>query len=80
MANPTGWKPTWRRTRMRRRPTDVGAGGATRGIVHEEQLLFERGSAGPQRRVAAPLDVPAADRGRAPGASSLRGELAACRR
>ena len=44
MANPTGWKPSMEKDA--KTSADAGAGGATRGIVHEEQLLFERGSTG----------------------------------
>jgi glycine dehydrogenase subunit 2 len=50
MANPTGWKPTLEKDAKGGAPADAtgeaGAGGATRGLVHEEQLLFERGSTG----------------------------------
>jgi glycine dehydrogenase subunit 2 len=47
MSNPTGWKPTMDKdARGPAADAGVGAGGATRGLVHEEQLLFERGSGG----------------------------------
>ncbi len=48
MANPTGWKPSME-TEAKGGPAGAdrpGAGGATRGLVHEEALLFERGSTG----------------------------------
>ncbi len=45
MANPTGWKPTMEKG-AGGAADGVGAGGATRGLVHEEPLLFERGSSG----------------------------------
>jgi glycine dehydrogenase subunit 2 len=45
MANPTGWKPNL--AKDARSSADVpGATGATRGLAHEEPLLFERGSTG----------------------------------
>jgi glycine dehydrogenase subunit 2 len=50
MANPTGWKPTMEQEAKAGAaaggPEAPGAGGATRGLVHEEPLLFERGSTG----------------------------------
>jgi glycine dehydrogenase subunit 2 len=45
MSNPTGWKPNMEKD-AKGTGADAGAGGATQGIVHEEQLLFERGSTG----------------------------------
>jgi glycine dehydrogenase subunit 2 len=48
MANPTGWKPTMEQDAHA--PADgleaPGLGGATRGLVHEEPLVFEHGSRG----------------------------------
>ncbi|HET8538917.1 MAG TPA: aminomethyl-transferring glycine dehydrogenase subunit GcvPB [Anaeromyxobacter sp.] len=48
MANPTGWKPSMEKDAKgggaALEPT--GAGLATRGLAHEEPLLFERGSTG----------------------------------
>ncbi|WP_242336528.1 MULTISPECIES: aminomethyl-transferring glycine dehydrogenase subunit GcvPB [Anaeromyxobacter] len=48
MGNPTGWKPSMEKDAKvtATAHAEVGAGGATRGLVHEEQLLFERGSTG----------------------------------
>ncbi|HEX9050951.1 MAG TPA: aminomethyl-transferring glycine dehydrogenase subunit GcvPB [Anaeromyxobacter sp.] len=49
MANPTGWKPTMEKDAKggaAATPEPAGAGFATRGIAHEEPLLFERGSKG----------------------------------
>jgi glycine dehydrogenase subunit 2 len=48
MANPTGWKPSMEKDARgpAAGPDAPGAGGATRGLVHEEPLLFERGSTG----------------------------------
>jgi glycine dehydrogenase subunit 2 len=48
MSNPTGWKPTMEKDAKptAASPDAPGVGGATRGLVHEEQLLFERGSTG----------------------------------
>ncbi len=48
MTNPTGWKPSMEQDARPGPGLDgaPGAGGATRGLVHEEQLLFERGSTG----------------------------------
>ncbi|BDG06141.1 aminomethyl-transferring glycine dehydrogenase subunit GcvPB [Anaeromyxobacter oryzae] len=48
MANPTGWKPTMENDAKpgAAAPTGAGLGGATRGLVYEEPLLFEHGSRG----------------------------------
>jgi glycine dehydrogenase subunit 2 len=47
MSNPTGWKPNMEKdAKATGLDGRTGAGGATRGIVHEEPLLFERGSTG----------------------------------
>ena len=47
MGNPTGWKPSMEKdARTPALDGGVGAGGASRGLVHEEPLLFERGSTG----------------------------------
>jgi glycine dehydrogenase subunit 2 len=50
MANPAGWKPRMEKDAKgggAAAPPDApGAGGATRGLVYEEPLLFERGSTG----------------------------------
>jgi glycine dehydrogenase subunit 2 len=60
MANPTGWKPSMEKDAAPgpggRSPD--GAGGATRGLVHEEALLFERGSTG---RTGVSLPAPRGD-------------------
>src|SRR5512136_341746 len=61
MANPTGWKPKMERDAKAggtaAAPDAPGAGFATRGIAHEEPLLFERGSRG---RSGVSLPAPAA--------------------
>ena len=55
MANPTGWKPSAEKgAGAPNHDTDVSAGGATRGLAHEEKLLFERGSAGSRTGVSLP--------------------------
>jgi glycine dehydrogenase subunit 2 len=54
MANPTGWKPTMEpggakepaAGGAREPPEAPGLGGGTRGLVHEERLVFEQGSPG----------------------------------
>jgi glycine dehydrogenase subunit 2 len=64
MANPTGWKPTLETDAeggtAEGAPERAGAAGATRGLVHEEPLLFERGSAG-RSGVSLPRPSGAAD-------------------
>jgi glycine dehydrogenase subunit 2 len=64
MANPTGWKPSMEQdakgAAAARGPDEPGLGGATRGLVHEEQLLFERGSTG-RSGVSLPRPTGAAD-------------------
>jgi glycine dehydrogenase subunit 2 len=72
MANPTGWKPTLEKDAKGgaadAAPDRAGAGGATRGLVHEEPLLFERGSTG-RSGVSLPKPSGAADPSRdLPGA------------
>ncbi len=60
MSNPTGWKPTMEKDAKggtAATPEPAGAGFATRGIAHEEPLLFERGSTG---RSGVSLPAPAA--------------------
>jgi len=61
MSNPTGWKPSMEKASKGSAPAGApdapGAGGATRGLVHEEQLLFERGSGG---RTGVSLPAPSA--------------------
>ena len=57
-------------------PPTSAPGGATRGIAYEEQLLFERGSPGPQRRLAAGAVPAGVDPGRELPAALLRGEIA----
>src|SRR5512138_721241 len=67
MANPTGWKPSMEKDAKGGAaavPETAGAGFATRGIAHEEPLLFERGSTG---RSGVSLPAPAA--GGDPGAA-----------
>ncbi|HET6922084.1 MAG TPA: aminomethyl-transferring glycine dehydrogenase subunit GcvPB [Anaeromyxobacteraceae bacterium] len=47
MANPTGWKPGMEAGSAAAEGADaIGAGGATRGLVLEEPLVFEHGSKG----------------------------------
>ncbi|HET6438605.1 MAG TPA: aminomethyl-transferring glycine dehydrogenase subunit GcvPB [Anaeromyxobacter sp.] len=46
MANPTGWKPSMEPEAGSAGPKAPGLGGAARGLVHEEPLVFERGSPG----------------------------------
>ena len=66
MTNPTGWKPTMEKSAVGSGlDGGTGAGGATRGLVHEEALLFERGSTGrsgvslpPLSKGHAPDDLP----------------------
>ena len=41
MANPTGWKPSMEKESSAPASSEVGAGGATRGLAYEERLLFE---------------------------------------
>ncbi len=64
MANPTGWKPTMEKDAKgggaAEAPGGPGAGLATRGIAHEEPLLFERGSTG-RSGVSLPALAPGAD-------------------
>jgi glycine dehydrogenase subunit 2 len=70
MANPTGWKPsTEAESKAGPGPEAPGLGGATRGLVHEEPLVFERGSPG-----RCGVSLPAAEHGLDPAlpASLLR--------
>jgi glycine dehydrogenase subunit 2 len=64
MANPTGWKPTLEKDAKggaaEGAPERAGAAGAARGLVHEEPLLFERGSVG-RSGVSLPKPSGAAD-------------------
>jgi glycine dehydrogenase subunit 2 len=46
MANPTGWKPSVEQAAQGGAASEVGLGGATRGIAYEEPLVFEHGSRG----------------------------------
>jgi glycine dehydrogenase subunit 2 len=47
MSNPTGWKPSVEAGAVGGAgPEAPGLGGGTRGLVHEERLVFERGSPG----------------------------------
>ncbi|HEY7725026.1 MAG TPA: aminomethyl-transferring glycine dehydrogenase subunit GcvPB [Anaeromyxobacteraceae bacterium] len=55
MANPTGWKPSVERQAGGGEGSDVGAGGATRGLAFEEPLLFEHP---PSTRSGASLPEP----------------------
>src|SRR5512141_328658 len=74
MANPTGWKPTMEKDAAAAPaggPDDVGAGGATRGLVHEEPLLFERGLTG-RTGVSLPRPTGAADPSKELPAALLR--------
>src|SRR5512143_3548643 len=68
MANPTGWKPSMEKDAKAGgaplAPEPPGAGHATRGLAHEEPLLFERGSTG---RSGVSLPAPAG--GGDPGAA-----------
>jgi glycine dehydrogenase subunit 2 len=67
MSNPTGWKPSMEKDAPASAPDLVaGSGGATSGLVHEEALLFERGSTGrcgvslpPVPKAGEPADLPA---------------------
>ena len=65
MSNPTGWKPDMQKDAQAASEAVPGAGGATRGLVHEEPLLFERGSTGrcgvslPKAPAGLPSDLPA---------------------
>ena len=58
MANPTGWKPSTAPDLPAAAPEEPGLGGAVRGLVHEEPLVFERGSPG-----RCGVSLPAAERG-----------------
>jgi len=70
MANPTGWKPALEKDAQDGPggPEAPGLGGATRGLVHEEPLVFEHGSRGrsgvslpaPERDLDPARDLPAA--------------------
>jgi glycine dehydrogenase subunit 2 len=63
MANPTGWKPSLERDAKggaAQAPEVPGGGGATRGLAHEEPLLFERGSTG-RSGVSLPPPAPGPD-------------------
>jgi glycine dehydrogenase subunit 2 len=55
MSNPTGWKPSIEQESgaTATRP-EVGAGGATSGLAHEERLLFEHGAANGRTGVSLP--------------------------
>ena len=46
MANPTGWKPSMEKGAEGGEAQEVGAMGATRGLLMEEALVFEQGSPG----------------------------------
>jgi glycine dehydrogenase subunit 2 len=50
MANPTGWKPSLEKDAAADAaiPEAPGLGGGTRGLVHEEPLVFEQGAPGRQ--------------------------------
>ncbi|HVO19203.1 MAG TPA: aminomethyl-transferring glycine dehydrogenase subunit GcvPB [Anaeromyxobacter sp.] len=58
MANPTGWKPSTEAEAPAAAAEAPGLGGAVRGLVHEEPLVFERGSPG-----RCGVSLPAAERG-----------------
>jgi glycine dehydrogenase subunit 2 len=58
MANPTGWKPSTEPDAPAAAPEAPGLGGAVRGLVHEEPLVFERGSPG-----RSGVSLPQAERG-----------------
>jgi len=79
MANPTGWKPNLEKDARGGAlgVDEAGAGGATRGLVHEEPLLFERGSTG-RSGVSLPRPTGAAD-AHARRASSVPCEIRACK-
>jgi len=73
MTNPTGFRPNMEQAAGAAAPSaEVGAGGATRGLVYEEPLLFERGSQGSRTGVSLP--PPEADPGELP-AELVRGEI-----
>jgi len=80
MTNPTGWKPKMEKEAAAAEPgpaeVEVGAGGATRGLVHEEPLLFERGSAGARLGVSLPRLPDGYDPAAELPAELLRGEIA----
>jgi glycine dehydrogenase subunit 2 len=67
VTNPTGWKPSMEKDAQGPGAGDrgVGLGGATRGLVYEEPLLFEHGSRGrtgvslPRPPAGAEDDLPA---------------------
>jgi len=71
MSNPTGWKPSMEKDAKDAKGHGLdggtGAGGSTRGIVHEEPLLFERGSTG-RTGVSLPPVPPGHDAGDLPAA------------
>ncbi len=59
MANPTGWKPALEAgAGAAAGDLGVGRGGGTRGIAHEEPLVFEHGSRG---RTGVSLPAPGGD-------------------
>src|SRR5512137_906012 len=59
MANPTGWKPSMEKgSGQQEGASAIGAGGATRGLVLEEPLVFEHGSKG---RTGVSLPFPGGD-------------------
>ena len=66
MSNPTGWKPDMEKGAATAAVDAPGLGGAVRGLVHEEPLLFEHGSRGrcgvslPAPGATAADDLPAA--------------------
>ena len=67
MANPTGWRPSMEKDAKGGAPSTpeaAGAGLATRGLAHEEPLLFERGSTG-----RSGVSLPALSRGADPAAA-----------
>ena len=66
MSNPTGWKPSMEKEGASAAVDAPGLGGAVRGLVYEEPLVFEHGSRGrcgvslPAPGPAAADDLPAA--------------------
>ena len=78
MANPTGWKPTLEKDARggapEGAPERAGTEGATRGLVHEEPLLFERGSRG-RSGVSLPKPSGAADPAKELPQALLRSEV-----
>ncbi|HUK65438.1 MAG TPA: aminomethyl-transferring glycine dehydrogenase subunit GcvPB [Anaeromyxobacteraceae bacterium] len=75
MSNPTGFRPSMEKaTGPAGAAAEVGAGGATRGLVYEEPLLFEQGALGARTGVSLPAVEGDAGAGGLP-AEFVRGEI-----